>query len=119
MPLSATDTRSCQADIGDYTEWQRQQAGSSRSSTSIHHVTREEPLVKELDLVALRASLPERSLEAGDVGTVVLVYQDGKAYEVEFVTADGTTAAVETLRAEQIEPFTGRQILHARKLQPA
>ncbi|MGH2443150.1 MAG: DUF4926 domain-containing protein [Chloroflexota bacterium] len=38
----------------------------------------------------------------------------GGAYEVEFVAADGRTLAVETLRADQIEPFTGSQILHAR-----
>ena len=75
--------------------------------------------VKEHDLVSLRQPLPGSSLEPGDVGTVVFVYRGGEAYEVEFVTADGRTVAVETLRAEQVEPFAGRQILHARKLQPA
>jgi hypothetical protein len=30
----------------------------------------------------------------GDVGTVVHVYADGKAFEVEFTTLDGKTAAV-------------------------
>jgi hypothetical protein len=33
----------------------------------------------------------------GDIGTVVLVYRGGEAYEVEFVAADGNTIAVETL----------------------
>lgn len=74
--------------------------------------------LKELDLVTLRGPLPGRSLVEGDVGTVVLVYRDDEAYEVEFVTADGRMIAVETLRAEQVESLTGRQILHARKLQP-
>ena len=76
-------------------------------------------MLNELDLVSLRQRLPELSLEPGDVGTIVLVYRDGEAYEVEFVTADGQTVAVETLRAEQLEPFAGHQILHARRLQPA
>lgn len=75
--------------------------------------------LKELDLVTLREPLPGRSLESGDVGTVVFVHRGDEAYEVEFVTADGKTVAVETLRAEQIEPLTGQQILHARTLQPA
>lgn len=60
MPLSATDTRSCQADIGDYTEWQRQQAGSSRSSTSIHHVTREEPLGAHNERAPAEPLVPSR-----------------------------------------------------------
>jgi hypothetical protein len=74
--------------------------------------------LNELDLVALRQPLPECALEPGDVGTVVFVYRDGEAYEVEFVAADGKTIAVETLRADQVEPFAGQQILHARNLQP-
>jgi len=32
-------------------------------------------------------------LEAGDVGTVVHVYRDGLAYEVEFTTLDGCASA--------------------------
>jgi hypothetical protein len=73
--------------------------------------------LKVLDLVTLRQSSPGYALEPGDGGTAVFVYREGVAYEVEFVTATGKTVAVETLRADQIEPFTGRQILHARKLQ--
>lgn len=56
---------------------------------------------------------------AGDVGTVVFVYDHGQAYGVKFVAANGETPAVETLRADQIEPFTGLQVLHARRLAEA
>lgn len=70
-------------------------------------------MLKELDLVALAVDLPTRGLIAGDTGTLVFVYPDGRAYEVEFVAADGRTLAVETLRPEQIEPVSGRHILHA------
>ena len=72
--------------------------------------------LKELDLAILRQDLPVHGLVAGDVGTVVLVYDGGKAYEVEFVAADGRTVAVETLADDQVEAVSGKRILHARKL---
>ncbi len=49
-------------------------------------------MIKEHGRVVLKASIPAERLEAGDVGTVVHVYSDGKAYEVEFVALDGHTA---------------------------
>ena len=36
------------------------------------------------DRVVLKADLPDGSFRAGDVGTVVEIYSDGVAYEVEF-----------------------------------
>jgi len=75
--------------------------------------------LKDFDLAALKQDLPAKGLMAGDVGTVVFVYDHGQAYEVEFVAANGRTLAVQTLRADQIEPFTGPQILHARRLAEA
>ena len=74
-----------------------------------------QPILRELDRAALRQDLPAYGLIAGDVGTIVFVHADGEAYEVEFMTADGHTVAVETLLAEQVEPVSGRYILHARK----
>ena len=41
---------------------------------------------------------------AGDVGTVVHVYPDGAAYEVEFFTPDGDTVAVVTVEASGVRP---------------
>lgn len=73
-------------------------------------------MIPELEQVLLRVDLPERDLRAGDVGVVVGIYGDGRAYEVEFTTADGDTVAVETLAAEQIQPLAGRRILNARLL---
>jgi hypothetical protein len=43
-------------------------------------------MIDELDLVVLRRDLPKERLAAGDVGTVVLVHQQGAGYEVEFTT---------------------------------
>ena len=48
--------------------------------------------------------MPDARLEAGDVGTVVHVYADGKAFEIEFMTLDGQTAAVATVEASRFAP---------------
>ncbi|MCX6925339.1 MAG: DUF4926 domain-containing protein [Verrucomicrobia bacterium] len=71
--------------------------------------------MKEHERVVLKTPMPAEGLEAGDVGTVVHVYKDGKAYEVEFLTLDGRTAAVVTLEAEQVRPVGNREITHARQ----
>lgn len=72
--------------------------------------------MKEHERVVLKVPVPAASLEAGDVGTVVHVYGDGKAYEVEFVTLDGHTAAVVTLEAGQVRPVRRHEMTHARAL---
>ncbi len=73
-------------------------------------------MIKEHERVVLNVALPEEGLEPGDVGTVVHVYRDGQAYEVEFVTLEGHTAAVATLETSQIRPVSSREITHAREL---
>jgi hypothetical protein len=59
---------------------------------------------------------PGEGLEGGDVGTVVHVYPDGKAFEVEFTTLDGNTAAVATVEAAAVRPVTANEITHSREL---
>jgi hypothetical protein len=54
-------------------------------------------MINELDLVVLKRDVPSERLTAGDVGTVVLVHQEGEAFEVEFMTLSGDTVAVVTL----------------------
>ncbi len=76
-------------------------------------------MLKEHERVVLLTAVAAEGLEAGDVGTVVHVYQDGKAYEVEFVALDGHTRAVVTLEANQIRPVTRRDMTHAREMQIA
>ncbi len=73
-------------------------------------------MVKEHERVVLREDLPERGLEEGDVGTVVHVFEQRKAFEVEFVALDGETAAIATLRASQVRPVHKGEITHARAL---
>jgi hypothetical protein len=72
-------------------------------------------MIQEHDRVVLTSPLPEERLEAGDVGAVVHVYPGNEAYEVEFVTLTGQTAAVVTVRADQLRAVSGSDIPHARE----
>ena len=72
--------------------------------------------MKEHERVVLKTAVPAEGLEAGDVGTVVHLYGDGKACEVEFLTLDGHTAAVVTLEASEVRPVGRHEITHAREL---
>ena len=76
-------------------------------------------MIDELDVVVLTAGLPEHGLEAGDMGTVVLVHGEGEGYEVEFTALDGETLAVVSLGAAQVRPAARGEIAHARAVQTA
>ena len=73
-------------------------------------------MIKEHERIVLNVAVPAEGLEAGDVGAVVHVYRDRMAYEVEFTTLDGKTAAVVTVEAHQVRPVGKREITHAREL---
>ena len=74
-------------------------------------------MIKEHDRVVLTEDLTEGGLKIGDVGTVVHVHDDGKAFEVEFLTLDGQTAAVATVLNTQLRPISPRDITHARLME--
>jgi hypothetical protein len=73
--------------------------------------------IKEHDCVVLTKNLPAENLKAGDVGTVVHIYKDGVAYEVEFVTLAGDTVAVATVEAMDVRPVGKQDLNHVRELQ--
>jgi hypothetical protein len=73
-------------------------------------------MIEELDRVVLIHDLPAKKLKAGDVGTVVMVYNGGEAYEIEFLTLDGDTFALETLRADKVRPARRGEIAQAREV---
>lgn len=73
-------------------------------------------MIEELASVVLATDMPERGLQAGDIGTVVMVHQEGKGYTVEFMTLRGDTVAVVTLPAEQVRPIRANEIAHVRAL---
>ena len=72
-------------------------------------------VIREHTRVVLTKALPADPLAAGDVGTVVHVYSDGRAYEVEFTTLDGGTAAVVTVESSDVRPVGRGETSHARE----
>jgi uncharacterized protein DUF4926 len=73
-------------------------------------------MINEHDRVVLTIDLKNDKLAAGDVGTVVHVYDERKAFEVEFVALDGETVAVVTLEYTQVRPVEHGEITHARRV---
>src|SRR5947209_20376065 len=68
-------------------------------------------MIDEMDLVVLKHDLPKERLAAGDVGTVVLVHQQGAGSEVEFTTLSGDTVAVVTLDASAVRPVVVDEVV--------
>ena len=73
-------------------------------------------MIKELDTIALTRDLAANGLKAGDLGAVVFVHADGKAFEVEFVSLTGETIALLTLDADAVRPMRPREIAHVREV---
>lgn len=73
-------------------------------------------MIKELDMAVLTENLPDEGLEAGDIGTIVLVHQQGRGFEVEFTTLTGDTVAVVTVAASAVRPVKERELAHAREV---
>lgn len=73
-------------------------------------------MIREHDRVVLTAPIPDRGLEIGDVGAIVHEYPGSTAFEVEFVTLGGNTAAVITVPTGMVRPVTKTEIPHAREL---
>ncbi|MBI2611226.1 DUF4926 domain-containing protein [Candidatus Gottesmanbacteria bacterium] len=63
-------------------------------------------MFEELSIVELTKDLKEFNLAKGDTGTIVEIYDHGKAYEVEFVAKTGKTIALITLAPSDIKPFS-------------
>ena len=73
-------------------------------------------MLSESDSIVLAVDLPQFNLEAGDVGTIVLVHGDD-GYEVEFMTLDGEPIAITSLAADKVRPISRREIAHARSIE--
>ena len=69
-------------------------------------------MICELDSVILTEDIPTIGLYKGDVGTVVMVHNDGKGYEVGFIAPDGGTVAVASFLPFQIRPLFSEVIHH-------
>ena len=73
-------------------------------------------MIPELAQAVLQCDLPQYGLERGDIGTVVMVHEQGAGYELEFTALDGDTLAVVTLSADQVRPVGPGEIAHSREL---
>jgi len=76
-------------------------------------------MIKEHDRIVLTSDLSKEGLKAGDVGTVIHVHRGGEAFELEFLTLEGKTVAVATVKASQVRPVTNQDITHARPMKLA
>ena len=72
-------------------------------------------MITEHASVVLTEDIAASGLQAGDVGVVAHIYRQGAAYEVEFMTLDGGTLAIETLEAGQVREAGSRDVPHVRK----
>lgn len=73
-------------------------------------------MINEHDRVVLTVDSPDFSLQMGDVGTVVHIYGDHEACEVEFFTLHGQTVDVVTIESAHVRPARSTEILHARAM---
>lgn len=73
--------------------------------------------MNELDTVILNRDIEEYGLKKGDLGAIVQVYKNSREYEVEFVTTDGNTVALITLKSGDIRKTDGKIIPHARAVE--
>ena len=75
--------------------------------------------MNEHDRVVLLKDLPNAGLALGDVGTIIHVSSDRAAFEMEFVSLDGHTRAVETIGTDDVRSVTARDMTHARDIHAA
>jgi hypothetical protein len=73
-------------------------------------------MIKEHEIVALTRPVPEHALEAGDVGTIVMVHEQASGYTVEFMDLRGNTIAIADLPADAVRPVRDREVAHVRQV---
>jgi hypothetical protein len=56
---------------------------------------------RELEMVAIPESIPELGIEAGTMGTIATVYDDGRMLDVEVSREDGTTVGFVDLKVAE------------------
>ncbi len=70
-----------------------------------------------LENVVATVDIPEEGILTGDLGTIIDIYVElAKAYEVEFLTADGSERALLTLAPDQFRRLTPTDVLTARQM---
>ena len=75
-------------------------------------------MITEHSIVVLNRELADQGLHVGDVGTVVAIYANRLAYEVEFVDGEGSTIALVTLAPDDVRTVRAGELLHTRQRLP-
>ena len=73
-------------------------------------------MINEFDKIVLTEDVPSLGLVHGDIGTVVMIHQEGLGFEVEFITLDGESLGIETLLNTQVREIKSKEISHVRDL---
>ena len=73
-------------------------------------------MLEEHGRIVLTTDISDMGLKIGDMGTIVHVYPERRAFEVEFLALDGSTAMVATVLPSQARQVTHTDITHARAL---
>jgi len=60
-------------------------------------------MIQELDVITLTHDIQEHGLKKGSQGAIVHCYQDGQAFEVEFVDKLGDSLALLTLEVADFQ----------------
>ena len=71
-----------------------------------------EPIVLTADVVGDEGE----ELKPGDVGAILYLHPNDEAFVVEFISLDGETAVIATVRSSQARPITGADLTHARTM---
>lgn len=71
-------------------------------------------MIERFSTVVLTEDLPEEDLVAGDSGTVIDIYDEGTAYEIEFFALSGDTVAVATVELQKLRSATKEDVTHSR-----
>ena len=67
-------------------------------------------MFKEIEVVELAHDIKGHNLKKGERGTIVEIYKDGEAYEVEFIAPDGKTSILLTLIPDDIRPIINKEV---------
>ncbi len=70
-----------------------------------------------LETVVATVDIPDENVLAGDLGTIIDIYVEiSKAYEVEFLTANGSERALVTMAPNQFRRLTPADVLTTRQI---
>ena len=75
-------------------------------------------MLAEHDRIVLTDDIADTDLEAGGVETIVHIYPNGEAFEVESLALDGHTTALATVLPSQVRPVARTDITHTREISP-